>query len=243
MQSGFTFGQAVHPVDINNDGNIDILSSTFTSSDWFWYDNADGTGLNLIENTVSPQITGATAFDTGLFNDDLFPDVVLAMKTVNQVVLHINTGVAPFIPDEFVFVDRDAPGVFDVAVGELTGDGIMDIVSICETDNSVRLYTGDSSGGFTTVFVDETLAMGRRISVADLDGQGGLDLLAVGHQDVFWYANNGTGSFTKNTILLESDQDPTETLAVDIDHDGDNDILVLLRTGDRVLLFRNDGGG
>lgn len=80
--------------------------------------------------------------------------------------------------------------------------------------------------------VDETAAALTAANVADIDGDGDADLVALTHSDesprnIVWFENDGAGSFAASKSLL-TDIAPALTMlqAADLDGDGDSDLLV-----------------
>ena len=65
------------------------------------------------------------------------------------------------------------------------------------------------------------------------------------HITVHRYPNDGTGHY-QNKIIVSSGEDSTgaySLVAVDLDKDGDQDLIVASNGNDRVTLWRNDGTG
>lgn len=77
--------------------------------------------------------------------------------------------------------------------------------------------------------------------LADIDGDGDLDLASASRLDnqVSWFENNGTGSFTRHR--LQNLNDTIEVKAGDFDGDGDMDLLATAVSGRQIRLYRNDG--
>jgi len=81
--------------------------------------------------------------------------------------------------------------------------------------------------------------------VGDLDQDGDLDVIATDESDpdiVAWYQNDGTGNFTKH-IIDPDIYSVDEAFMVDLDRDGDNDLVVASdpRSGKDLIWYENDG--
>lgn len=81
--------------------------------------------------------------------------------------------------------------------------------------------------------------------IDDLDEDGDNDIICgdpLGY-DLFWYRNNGTGSFTKVDIDTDAPRDPYSLAINDVDGDGDRDILASMgNTGtNSVVWYANNG--
>jgi hypothetical protein len=132
--------------------------------------------------------------------------------------------------------------VFDLTQGDIDRDGDVDLVSasrIVETSpySGVVHWYENAGGSFTQRTIYDALggAILSTVSTADMDGDGDLDVIAMGiGPDVLqWFENvGGNGSawtrHTVGTMLFGGDAQPG-----DVDGDGDMDLVV--GTGDRVV--------
>lgn len=154
----------------------------------------------------------------------------------------------------------------DVQTGDLDGDGDTDIVEANEGRNRVLL--NDGSGGFTEhvgALPDSEARESRQAALGDIDGDGDLDLvfgnvsfgyarrqaragIEIGHANRL-FINQGNATFRESPHLPKDEIQSAHIDFVDLDRDGDLDILatsiVELRepgTG-RVHAYLNDGTG
>lgn len=124
-----------------------------------------------------------------------------------------------------------------LAVGDIDGDGLKDIVS-----NELRWYQQLEDGSFGTgKVVGPTV---ERTSLFDLDQNGTLDILYLttdgygssAKDSVFWLSNTGQGDFLERQFI--GDFDFLELAFVDVDTDGDIDIISL---SGNIFLIENNG--
>ncbi len=143
-----------------------------------------------------------------------------------------------------------------VAVGDVNGDGALDLYLPNAGGAADRLYVNQGDG----TFVDEAstrLPAGANASrsagarFGDVDGDGDLDLLvAQGYASsdgppAWLLLNDGDGFFTNATERLPQTfpgEDPDDVDFLDVDRDFDLDVLVNAHTGASAL-WRNDGSG
>lgn len=154
----------------------------------------------------------------------------------------------------------------DVQTGDLDGDGDLDIVEANEGRNRVLLNDGNGAFAEHVGALPDLMAReSRQAALADIDGDGDLDLvfgnvsfgyarrqaqagIDIGHANRL-FINQGNATFRQSPHLPEDEIQSAHIDFVDLDHDGDLDILatsiVELRepgTG-RVYAYLNDGTG
>ncbi|MBW1688647.1 MAG: VCBS repeat-containing protein, partial [Deltaproteobacteria bacterium] len=85
------------------------------------------------------------------------------------------------------------------------------------------------------------------VFVADLDGDGDLDVLSASQADdkIAWYENtDGVGSFGSGQIISTAADGAHAVFAADVDGDGDLDALSASEADDKIAWYENtDGAG
>ncbi len=144
------------------------------------------------------------------------------------------------------FVDLDADGDLDVAIGKGNGELVY-----WENDGQGN-YAAAAENPFAGFFSGEGSEERSEIAFSDVDGDGDLDGL-VGHKDgsITYLENTGTASApvfvevsgAENPFgsLTFNDPDQVSPAFADIDLDGDEDLYVGIFNGP-VLFAENDGG-
>jgi hypothetical protein len=140
----------------------------------------------------------------------------------------------------------------DLDFGDIDGDGDLDLVYALKKNppNEVGWMSNDDGIGgtwtSTTVFnINNKDALA--VSVGDLDGDGDMDIVSGdANNDLYWHDNtNGDGStWTNNQISANIGNKPGKyhsLIVVDIDNDGDLDIVVG-HEGNNVLFYENLNG-
>ena len=127
------------------------------------------------------------------------------------------------------------------AVGDLDGDGILDLVlAVIDGDASQR-WTGANNATFTmtqTFDTDDT----RDVALGDVDSDGDLDVVtAVNGPNKVWL-NDGSGALTDSTQALGASMSQSVDL-FDADGDGDLDALFCNSMTQANRVWFNDGAG
>src|SRR5262249_20774640 len=97
---------------------------------------------------------------------------------------------------------------------------------------------------FTPAPISTTADGATSVAVADVDGDGDLDVLSASNKDdkIAWYENDGAAvpRFTLHTISITANG-AASVAAVDLDGDGDTDVLSASFLDDKVAWYENDG--
>lgn len=139
-------------------------------------------------------------------------------------------------------------GARSLVAGDVTGDGVDDLLVTFAFTDEVLLWRGDGVGGFGP---PESIAVGggpKFLALADLDVDGALDLVVVNAdaESVSVLLGDGAGAFSLHSTL-PSGPDPTSLLLADVDGDGAHDLLVGQHSGadgsGRIMLRPGLGDG
>ncbi len=139
-------------------------------------------------------------------------------------------------------------GIFSYDVKDVDNDGYLDVVITYYDDNIIVWHKNDGQGNFQNAQILVNVDRPRNLSLADLDGDGHLDILAAvgdNNQRVSWFKNDGEGNFGSEQIINQYLSNVHYVIAADIDGDGALDIFYLhLQAYDRLYWHKNlDGLG
>ena len=243
--------------DFDGDGDTDIIvSSLIAGSAVFKYPVRlylnDGYGVfhDVTASRMPNLKTRATSLAAGDVDKDGDLDLVvgvygsIALKTQN--LLFLNQGKGYFKDVSTSNLPQVYGGTYAVELSDVDKDGDLDLVlGIGAYPNALLL--NDGKGRFSKApytMMPGTRSSTRAIALADLDGDGDLDLVTGNMLDPSRvYFNDGKGTF--RSIPGRFPTARARTIGVftrDFDRDGDIDIL-LANTGAVSRLFLNDGKG
>ena len=182
-------------VDLDNDGQRDLLSASLDDNRVVWYPNQmphRSAFFSAQTRSVITTRTSSRMAHTGDLDGDGDVDVVSISE--REVLWHENDGQTPPSFQTHLIESGIDRGRWVHAV-DLDGDGDIDVVSAVPTANRVAWY--ENVGGVPPTFnlhVITSNAIGARAALAaDLDGDGDTDVFSASHGDnkIAWYENNG----------------------------------------------------
>ena len=183
---------ALMGVDVDQDGDEDPVITSSAGIDWA--PNLDGQGTFDNDNPIQiDNRAPGTDFTAALLNDDTRPDLVVAYKSLNQVVAYINGANPAFTP---ILLTDQLDRAQSVAAADLDGDGDQDILAGGYSD-IFWFENLDGNGNFGPVqLVASDVARDIfRILATDLDGDGLPEVCFAGQEDdqLGYLQNRGAG--------------------------------------------------
>jgi hypothetical protein len=223
----------MYTADLDNDGDFDILTSTWRDNLIGWYENLDGLG-NFGTQNIIPWAPSQAHGGGGISAGDMDNDGDLDMIASDDGVIswYENTdGLGSFSFKQTKSATLD--DTFSIIPYDMDNDGDLDILysSINQVASSEISWVenADGLGNFTDEhnIITVTHAI-FSLQIADIDNDGNIDVIAAFPQSdkIAWYKNmdsSGT-SWTEFVISTEFEK-PRSIEVTDIDNDGDIDVL------------------
>ncbi|WP_324678981.1 FG-GAP-like repeat-containing protein [Hymenobacter sp. GOD-10R] len=238
--------------DVDSDGDLDLVT------------RGSGNTATLQLNTGAGTFTTSSVVNLGGAPADLaFGDVdadgdldLLTLNANRTISVRLNNGSGTFSgTQEIVLIGNPSPEALSLAIGDIDGDGDLDLLASCSSPSSIADTRGtiyvrfnNGAGTFTgDVVLDVNVPVS--IALGDIDGDGDLDLLApfFGTGRVFGNfvaprLNDGAGNFSEVGTLTTLDYFPAGVALGDLDRDGDLDLVTANRSS-TVSVRLNNGGG
>jgi hypothetical protein len=216
----------------------------------------DGTGqlTKMQPSLFEPVSFGAMEFAD--FDGDGDEDLILTgCEETSVASIYQNDGAGHFL----LQTDTPFSGICNggLKVSDFDMDGDMDVflIGYIGAQTSVaKMYINDGAGNFEELSgTPFTGLVHSTVTSSDVDGDGDEDILITGENSSYlpvtmFYRNDGGGSYTEITNTPFEGVDRGATQFLDIDNDGDQDLLISGRTSNDIdgrisKLYRNDGTG
>ena len=280
--------------DIDRDGRPDILAASSDDNTVLLFTQAGDSPPTFVRRVVTDQAAGARGVHAADFDHDGDPDIVVASRVDNRIVLHVNNSIhrSALLEGERVVntfsqtrsvsaADFDGDGQTDIAstsnnvvawhrnlggsppvfetvvldtglaggrwsaAGDVDGDGDNDIVAADRDTNRILLYVNqlrqNGTPTFVTRLVSDSASRVRDANLADIDGDGDLDIYSAtdGDGSIAWYENRDrNGTTWTQQFVTRSLGYPRSSYAADLDGDGDMDLMAASANDNRVTIFR-----
>ena len=229
--------------DLNGDGKPDIVTANSGSNVSILL--GDGLG-GFSASTAGLGGGGASAsVALGDLNGDGKLDIVTANGGTDNVSVLLGNGLGGFSAST-IRTGGFGSDPFSVALGDVDGDGKLDIVTANAGSDTIAVLLGNGAGGFTA----STTGIGggsTPISVAlgDVNGDGKLDIVTANQNsdNVSVLLGDGHGGFSASTIGIGGGSSPFAVALGDVNGDGTLDIVTANHGSNNVSVLLGDGHG
>lgn len=238
------FGASIAIDDFDGDGRPDVAVGTA------------GATVSVLRNTTAGGVLNFERYDfkkgssheglsVGDIDGDEKPDIVVTNYLPGTVSVFRNTSMLNTINFESGVTFNAVAQPRDVAIGDLDGDGKMDIAVPSYSTYGIDLLRNTSSEGSISFAPEVNLATGGNlfsVSIGDLDGDGKPDVVAesLSGAKLYVYKNNSTVGNLAFATRVELIVGAGFGLSiVDIDNDGKSDLVTSILGSNSIIVVRN----
>lgn len=243
VDDNITRAHEVHAGYIDADSLLDIIVASGGDHQVVWYCNAGGSPITWEKNVVDNQFTGARSVVSFDINDDGYNDLIGAALSANQVSIWFNSGTNPIQWNKQI-VDNTIGGAHWVHVIDLDDDDDADIIAAGAIQGIIAWWRNEGGNPiqWTKQIISNSFAGALSVAAADLDLDNDIDVFgaATNANRVSWWENDGSTpiQWSTNTIL-NSYSGAWPVFGIDLDEDGDTDILTSASTANKVTWLEN----
>ena len=225
--------------DFDGDGRADVLVAAAFEPRLSLFAGTAAGGLATTARNLS------MGFSPGKFvaievDGDPVPELAALDVIAGQVV--ILDGVAQGGPVELARRDVGAFPTF-LTAGDIDADGKADLLALPSDGSRVQLLFGEGGGAFSAAVTLTYEIATTRAALADLNGDGRLDVIGVDGISRVWWRVNLDGRTFGPGQWLNAGAGASALAVGDLDGDGDQDLVVACRIDQSLVSFENLGNG
>ncbi|MFK7784075.1 MAG: FG-GAP repeat domain-containing protein, partial [Crocinitomicaceae bacterium] len=234
----------IENVDLDCDGDLDVLAAYFDGVAWF--ENEGNDIYSSRKDIYSLPYAAVLDVTTGDMDGDGDPDIVYSMNALGyEIAWQENLGGGNFGVHQTI-ANGVTAAPYSVFVADMDTNGWNDVLVASRFDATVSLFLNSGGGNFSSQIEISTVAGGAMsVVAADLDGDIDLDVVSGNNipNEVAWYENLGDTIFGNLQSLTTSASNVEYVTVADIDDDGDIDILSASHSDNKIAWYENFGGG
>jgi len=239
IDSAVTRAISVQPLDVDADGDLDVVVGATLTNTTSWSENLGGGvfGPPIVLSTTA----ASSATRQGDLDGDGDLDLVVVSLYNGLTNWFENVGGGAFV-EIGVEVGSHAKGL---DVGDVDGDGDLDLVRGGMSGGSLAWLENLGGASFApAVVVDAVRVTAAGARLVDVDGDGDPDIVASfpTSGEVVWYENLGGGAFG-GAQVVDTNSSPDIFAVVDVDSDGRLDVVYTDFVSGDIVAVHNDPAG
>ncbi len=235
---------AITAADFNGDG-FDDLAICHYDEEFISIMINDGRGHFPSFTTCPIHPDNAWKIVAADINSDDIIDLMV-MGRFSYLYIFIGNGDGTFTLSPLLLTDGEGS---DAEMGYFDQDSILDLAIIDESDNKLRIFSGDGSGSFHKINTYLTSGnVPRKMAQGDFNEDGNTDLVVCnmglpngnGYK-VVYFEGTGNGSF-KSPVVIDYLNIPESVVTGDFNMDGHQDIIFKRYDRELVKMWGNGDG-
>lgn len=245
VADGYEYPRDVFAIDLDDDGDMDILAPSYFAGTIAWWKNNGSE--SFAQESIGTGSSSAWSVYPADVDGDGDTDVLSAAGPPDELVWWENDGSESFTAHSIATSWNSTSSVY---ADDLDGDEDVDLLAASHSAATIAWWENDGSEGFTQHIIDSSFDFVVSVHAADVDGDGERDVLGAAEygNEIAWWKNNPTGepppaspiNWTKYSIAGDVGW-PRDVYAIDLDDDGDTDVLSAAGIDNDVTWWENDG--
>ncbi|MEZ5324746.1 MAG: VCBS repeat-containing protein [Verrucomicrobiales bacterium] len=225
--------------DLDRDGDLDLVVNSIGDNRVVWYGN-NGIGTSWAENVIQRVISIPTGVAVGDVNLDGNLDIVVSAAGTQTLHLLTNNGDASGWTLSTIGTGIEAGFI---SIADVTRGGRPEVL-VQRADSGVRIFSYSGGWSETELVAGASGATGQGLAVADLSGDGLLDIAYGWGTAAYALIQNSGGTFTQQTLgigfhfenSVNFENVPRSIQTADVDQDGLDDVITTFRYSGMVFV-------
>lgn len=231
-------------VDVDGDGDNDVVCAVWGNYALFWLENLDGLGTFGERQMIDDYAEGIWRVRNADLDGDGDQDLLSAEREGGKFVWYENLDGLGNFSDKKLIKD-ELSNARDVYPVDIDNDGDLDVVT-CDWFTEIISWHENTDGKGN--FSDNMLIYDQADDIdvlfcEDFDGDGFVDILARDRTDVYWIKNLDGGENFSQPRNISNGETIVEYFPTDFDGDNDVDVLVVNTYSGHLGWFANNGLG
>ncbi|MHC4500414.1 MAG: FG-GAP repeat domain-containing protein, partial [Planctomycetota bacterium] len=233
--------------DIDADGDTDVVGATYLDGGIYWWENTSRNGTVWQKHVVDSNMDQDYCRTHCLRVDDMDGDGRLDIVASAGTESGINWWQNPK-GDANSWTRRYVAGsdgeVESVYPADLDGDGDVDIVGSIRNHDGLTWWENTNGAGtaWAKHVIDSSYTDEQVVDVADMDNDGDMDIAASAREinSIIWWENtNGKATEWAKHVMNQDFEEVWSVYAVDMNGDGNLDMLAVARGAGEIAWFEN----
>ena len=246
IDDNFDGATSVSAIDIDGDLDIDVVGSAWQANEIaLWINNGENQ-IGWTKYTIKSGFHFAHEAYCYDLDQDGDIDILGSSTDDNKIAWWRNNGGNPIKWTEQI-IGNNFEGAKSARVADIDNDGLLDVIGTAFYDDDIIWWR--NSGGNPIVWEENIIVDdfdgAHRAEVCDIDFDGDIDVIGTAYfeEEISWWRNDGGNpvSWTKQVVTSQF-KGACIGLPVDIDDDGDIDIIGTAQGAYDVAVFINNGG-
>ncbi|MDP6893704.1 MAG: VCBS repeat-containing protein, partial [Verrucomicrobiota bacterium] len=144
ISSAADYVEGLHHADLDNDGDMDVLSASYSDDKLAWYESDGAADPSFTTRNISTSINGARHVFTADLDNDGDLDILVTSHSDDIVYWYESDGAAdPSFTQRTVASSEDEAR--DVRAADIDNDGDMDVIAAIESEDRIVWYENDGA--------------------------------------------------------------------------------------------------
>lgn len=191
---------SVSAMDVDGDGDIDVLGAGYFADDITWWENMDGSGLTWTEHIVAAAFDGARSVFGADMDGDSDIDILGAAYSADDITWWENIDGGGLTWTEHTVADM-FDGARSVFATDMDGDGDTDVLGAGYNADDITLWTNVNGDGltWTELILNAELDGAIDVYASDINSDGDIDIVGASNSlsnSILWWEQPGIYDLT-----------------------------------------------